>query len=62
MQVKKFLEGNDNFKPVDINGLLPEKLVLDEIRVNEAKEGMITLYPDTDMCDGFFAAVLERVK
>lgn len=62
MQVKKFLEENVDFKPIDINGLLPDRLNLDDLRVNEAKEGMITLYPDTDMCDGFFAAVLERVK
>lgn len=59
-RVKAFLEEHDDFIAEDITSLLPSRLILDEDRKQLAKEGMITLFPDTDGCDGFFIARLRR--
>ena len=47
--VNKFLKNNTNFK----------KQV---IRCNKDNDGSITLYPDTDNCDGFYICKLLKVE
>ncbi len=53
--VKKFLEENSGFEAVDISERIP-----DALRKETAKEGYITLYPDTDNTDGFFIAKIRK--
>lgn len=58
------------FAPVDINDLLPERLVNDAKKAGEkyldklhsdAARGMLTLIPGVYECDGFFVAKLKRI-
>jgi 16S rRNA (cytosine967-C5)-methyltransferase len=49
------------FEPVDISDLLPAKLKqLDPGLLDTARNGMVTLFPDRHLCDGFFVAKLRR--
>lgn len=59
-RVNDFLSEHDDFYADDITPYLPSKLIMDEKREEAAKGGMITLLPDTDLCDGFFIARLKR--
>ena len=58
-QVEEFLSRHEDFYSEDITPFLPERLILGD-REELAKKGMITLFPDTDKCDGFFIARLRR--
>ncbi len=60
LQVRKFLEEHEEFYADDITDLIPSGIILDDDRKALAKAGMITLFPDTDKCDGFFIARLRR--
>lgn len=60
MQVKKFLDSHEDFYSEDISEYLPSNLVIDDNRKELCKNGMITLLPDIDGCDGFFIARLRR--
>ncbi len=59
-QVNKFLAENPDFYAEDISIYLPSKIIIDDERKVSIKEGMITLLPDIDKCDGFFIARLRR--
>ncbi|SCW40528.1 NusB antitermination factor [Ruminococcaceae bacterium YRB3002] len=59
-QVKSFLEENGDFGRDDILPYLPGDIIMDEERINDAKNGSITLLPDKDSCDGFYIARLVR--
>lgn len=59
-RILDFLEKNDDFYLDDISELLPEKLIVDEDRARLVKKGQITLFPDTDLCDGFYICKLKR--
>lgn len=59
-QVQVFLENHPDFYAEDISSRLPEGLIIDIERSREAKSGYITLFPDRDLCDGFFVASLRR--
>ena len=57
-----FLEKHKNFHTVPIKAYLPSSLEIDEAREEELSEGRITLFPDTDGCEGFFICRMERDK
>lgn len=59
-QVASFLADNPDFYADDITRFLPDRLIIDEKRKEDAEAGMITLLPDTDLCEGFFIARLKR--
>jgi 16S rRNA (cytosine967-C5)-methyltransferase len=61
-QVDSFLEKHKNFHTVPIKSYLPSGLAIDERREEELSEGRITLFPDTDGCEGFFICRMERDK
>ena len=61
-QVDSFLEKHKNFHTVPIKSYLPSSLVIDERREEELAEGRITMFPDTDGCEGFFICRMERDK
>jgi len=52
--VSSFLESNRDFEVVDFKSVLPAKLQ------DKYKDGMITLLPDSDGCEGFFISELRR--
>ncbi|MBO4635609.1 MAG: 16S rRNA (cytosine(967)-C(5))-methyltransferase RsmB [Clostridiales bacterium] len=58
--VSRFLDSHDDFYAEDINGYLPEKIIMDSKREEDARNGYITLFPDIDGSDGFFIARLRR--
>ena len=59
-QVRAFLESHPDFYADDITPFLPDRIIIDEKRKEDIKNGMITLLPDTDLCEGFFIAALKR--
>ena len=59
-QVKAFLEGHPDFYADNLMQFLPAGIILDADRQEAAKEGMITILPDEDSCEGFFIARLKR--
>lgn len=59
-QVSNFLESHSGFHTVSINKYLPDTLSLDEERKESAANGMITLFPDLDGCEGFFICRMEK--
>ena len=61
-QVDSFLEKHKNFHTVPIKSYLPSSLLIDERREEELAEGRITMFPDTDGCEGFFICRMERDK
>ena len=52
--VRAFLENNSDFEVCDFKDLLPSRLQ------NKYMDGMITLLPDEDGCEGFFISQLRR--
>ncbi len=60
-QVRRFLDEHKDFRAVSVIPYLPEKLIMDDRRREDAENGFITLLPDSDSCDGFFIARMERV-
>lgn len=62
LRIQEFMETRENeFERADITTLLPEMLVKRDPELpGQAKNGMITLYPDKHGCDGFFIAKLRR--
>ncbi|NLT12641.1 MAG: 16S rRNA (cytosine(967)-C(5))-methyltransferase RsmB [Clostridiaceae bacterium] len=61
--VAYFLEKTDgSFCSTDLGDILPDQLIQgDENRSEDARNGMITFYPDKDLCDGFFIAKMRRI-
>lgn len=53
--IDRFLKEHSGFERVDFYEMIPEKL-----KKETAKDGYITLYPDTDGTDGFFIAKLRK--
>jgi 16S rRNA (cytosine967-C5)-methyltransferase len=45
---------------VPINRFLPENIHMDDEREEAAANGMITLLPHIDRCEGFFICRMER--
>jgi 16S rRNA (cytosine967-C5)-methyltransferase len=39
---------------------LPDTINLDDTRKESAENGMITLFPDIDGCEGFFICRMEK--
>ncbi len=60
-RVAEFLENNSDFAAVSIMPFLPPDIIMDEERGRDCRSGYITLLPDTDLCDGFFIARMERI-
>ncbi len=58
--IQEFLKDHADFVASDITCTLPSTLIMDENREKDAHNGMLTLYPDIDGCDGFFICRLER--
>jgi len=58
--IQEFLKDHADFVASDITCSLPSTLIMDENREKDAHNGMLTLYPDIDGCDGFFICRLER--
>ncbi len=63
-RVRGFLDGHRNsFEMSGFGHLLPARLAAaDPDLVQQAEGGMITLYPDTHGCDGFFIARMRRIS
>lgn len=55
--IKCFLAEHPEVEAVDISDLLPEM-----IKKTTARNGYVTLYPDTDGTDGFFICKLRKIK
>jgi len=53
--VNNFLKTHPEFKPADISGAIPEKLMK-----QTAKDGYVQLYPNVDGVDGFFISKLIK--
>ncbi len=58
--LQAFLDSHDDFYAEDISPFLPAKLIIDCERAADAARGYITLFPDRDLCDGFFVGRLVR--
>ena len=59
-QVAKFLSEHESFHSVSIEKYLPEGMYMDEDRQQSISNGMITLRPDKDKCEGFFICRMEK--
>lgn len=59
-QVKLFLSEHKRFHTVPIDKYLPKGIYMDEKRQDNAANGMITLLPHKDKCEGFFICRMER--
>ena len=59
-QVNFFLENHKSFHTVPISKYLPETISMFEERKESVSNGMITLYPDIDGCEGFFICRMEK--
>ena len=59
-QVERFLEENRDFRACSLMPYLPENIIMDENRRQDAGRGYITLLPDSDNLDGFFISRMER--
>ena len=59
-QVNTFLESHKSFHTVSIMRYLPDTIKLDDSRKGDAENGMITLFPDIDGCEGFFICRMEK--
>ena len=59
-QVETFLAEHKRFHTVPIDKYLPEGIYMDEEREESVANGMITLLPDKDKCEGFFICRMER--
>ena len=59
-QVETFLSEHKKFHTVPIDKYLPEGIYMDEEREESVANGMITLLPNKDKCEGFFICRMER--
>ncbi len=59
-QVETFLSEHRKFHTVPIDKYLPEGIYMDEEREDSVANGMITLLPNKDKCEGFFICRMER--
>ena len=59
-QVETFLSEHKRFHTVPIDKFLPEGIYMDDERQEIAANGMITLLPHLDKCEGFFICRMER--
>ena len=59
-QVETFLSEHRKFHTVPIDKYLPEGIYMDEEREESVANGMITLLPHKDKCEGFFICRMER--
>ena len=59
-QVNFFLENHKSFHTVPISKYLPETISMFEERKESVSNGMITLFPDIDGCEGFFICRMEK--
>ena len=59
-QIAVFLESHKSFHTVSILKYLPDTIELNENRKKAAEDGMITLFPDIDGCEGFFICRMEK--
>ena len=59
-QVEKFLNEHKRFHTVPIDKFLPEGIYMDDKRKESVANGMITLLPHLDKCEGFFICRMER--
>ena len=59
-QVEAFLSEHRKFHTVPIDKYLPEGIYMDEEREESVANGMITLLPHKDKCEGFFICRMER--
>lgn len=58
--IQDFLTNNSEFVASDITDIIATSLIMNEERETEASQGMLTLFPHIDGCDGFFICKLER--
>ena len=58
--IQDFLTNNSEFVASDITDIISTSLIMNEERKTEAAQGMLTLFPHIDGCDGFFICKLER--
>lgn len=58
--VEEFLSENPDFSRVSIVDYIPDLLTMDPDRQEDVEQGQITLFPDTDGCDGFYICRMER--
>ncbi|MCR4775612.1 MAG: 16S rRNA (cytosine(967)-C(5))-methyltransferase RsmB [Saccharofermentans sp.] len=59
-QVESFLETHKSFHTVSVKRYLPDTMEMDEGRKEAAENGMVTLFPDIDGCEGFFICRMEK--
>lgn len=59
-QVERFLDEHKRFHTVSIEQYLPEEIYMDDARKTTVENGMITLLPHLDKCEGFFICRMER--
>ncbi len=59
-QVETFLANHKRFHTVPIDKFLPESIYMDDERAESVANGMITLLPNKDKCEGFFICRMER--
>lgn len=59
-QVERFLDEHKRFHTVSIEQYLPEDIYMDDARKAVVENGMITLLPHLDKCEGFFICRMER--
>ena len=55
-----FLAEHKRFHTVPIDKYLPEGIYMDDEREESVANGMITLLPNKDKCEGFFICRMER--
>ena len=59
-QIERFISEHKRFHTVPIDKLLPEAIYMDDERAESVANGMITLLPHLDKCEGFFICRMER--
>ena len=59
-QVETFLSEHKRFHTVPIDKYLPADIYMDDERAESVANGMITLFPHLDKCEGFFICRMER--
>ena len=59
-QVETFLAEHKRFHTVPIDKYLPADIYMDDERAESVANGMITLFPHLDKCEGFFICRMER--
>ena len=59
-QIGKFIAEHKRFHTVPIDKFLPEAIYMDDERAESVANGMITLLPHLDKCEGFFICRMER--